>query len=364
MKRLLALICAGSLCLSFTACGSKKDEAEKETEGKYQDLIEMLEDEDYEDAMEYIRDLADFEQTEPETTIPTFSMDGATIVIPGANTEDAENSPLLPYLMGTWQKGGATAGNMFMTGSLVIQGNISSGDYENVIGEYTSGFDSYTFRENGTCIFGDTQLSWEPYSCTDNSLNVRVYQDDVLCYAADLTLDNGEYCLQVSETSDGFGYMVLDDTLFNPDHYNTITVDGTNWQEYFEFTHQDSYSSNSFGEATGLSVAYRFTLKPEHFNKISKLACVNGALELDYTNDAYNITVDYATQSYTIGEKSDTQFIATVGGNDSTYTLGLGGTDSAFYGVTYASGTVFDNIIMYPTDMQVVRLQVTLYMPK
>ncbi len=110
MKKIVAFFSAVLLCLSFTSCaGEINSKAENEYE-KYEDLFDLLEEGDFEEALYYVAELGDidlekFGETPVSPEVEVIEKPGGTLMKP-SQSESADDQPqyeLVDITLDNWQ---------------------------------------------------------------------------------------------------------------------------------------------------------------------------------------------------------------------------------------------------------------------
>ncbi len=332
MKRIGALFLAGALCLSLAACSSA---------GKYDDLIQMLEDGNYSGAIDYIEEL--------EGSNSGDLLIGGDLVIDGDAADnndqnaDPETETLLQAMSGDWICTEATE------------------DYPQAV----------TFRADGTCSIDSTEMTWKQggtsYFRADSVLALTIREGETDCYTMDvIQADSGElafklYCLQ--QQSSGFGTVSLSGPNYIAKNaYDMVDLTTDNWQEYFEWTEETTSETNAFGDLSYLATTYRLTLKQEYYDRLSKYAKATGAAEISYTHHISYVTVDKENKAYTIGALMHT------GTGDSNVTDMV--KNDKYCGFSYSDCMVHnlddpnETFCYHPVDTSLERIRGTLHLLK
>ena len=267
MKRIAALLLAGLLCVSMTACGET---------GKYDELIGMLEDGDYSAAIGYIQDLQ--------------GNNMGNLILGGEVVEDKptelteEQQTLLKSLYGDWVCAKETEGHP----------------------------KSVTFHANETCAIDGKEMTWKRSTRTFmyGKLTLDILDAGKEVYTADVRRsDNGElafFLYKHEYKSDSLSSITLSSPAYiSATAYEAVTITMDNWQEYFQWTEETSHGTNGFGELSSMSTYYRLSLKQEYFDRLSDYETHTGTAEISYTSRTYQVTVDRQNNTYTMGVLKD-----------------------------------------------------------
>lgn len=128
-----------------------------------------------------------------------------------------------------------------------------------------------------------------------------------------------------------------------------ITLD--NWQEYFEIVERDKVIKNAFDEITDVVRVWDIVLK-DGFEMVEYDTSI--AIEYSTIYERRYYEIDKENGTLTIGERSeDRKFSDSSTGKISRREKELTGTVS-----------LSDKILTFPTDLQIVRIQGTLYIVK
>ena len=326
MKRIAALVLAGILCVSMTACGGNDE---------YDELIQMLEDGDYSAAIDYIEGLQD-----------DYLGD---LIVNGEIDEDkpdeltAEQQALLNVLFDDW---------------------VCVSEKEN----YPK---NVTFRNDGTCSVDGKELVWKKsnYAFMYGLLSLDIIDGDKRSYTADISqADNGELAFHLYKLDrDGSSSSVVmgGSTYISANNYETIEITMDNWQKYFEWTNETTYGTNGFGELSSMSTYYRLTLKQEYFNRLSDYMSHTGTAEISYTSRTYQVTVNTQNNTYTMGglihdfgKYGDTSNVINLQENDKY--CGFSYSDCMIHSLDKPSET----FCYHPDNPTLKRIQGTIYLLK
>ncbi len=266
MKRIVAILLAGILCVSMTACGGN---------GDYDELIQMLEDGDYSAAIDYIEDLQG-------NSLGDLIVDG----------EIDKDNP-----------------DEFTT----AQQELLQALYDEYIciKEMEGYPKTVTFRNDGTCSIDGKELAWgkSNYAFMYGLLSLDIIDGDKRSYTADISQsDNGELAFRLYklEREDNSASAIMGGpTYVSANNYDTVVITMDNWQEYFQWSEETSYSTNGFGELSSMSTYYRLSLKQEYFDRLSQYVTHTGTAEISYTSRTYQVTVDRQNNTYTMGVLKD-----------------------------------------------------------
>ena len=254
-KRIIALALVCVMCLCLFACSSK----EADLYNKYRDIIDALEEEDYQSAYLAMVELSNKGETDEN----------------GEETKDPEIEALKASAVGTW----------IPTLSSVEQ-------YQSV---------SFEITEEGKFIMGDETYPLEVVHESKNNISYRTKDCDTRIYAISISVeDNGALRVSLGKYNDdqnssshiGFYYL--------ESQYTKIELTAENSDEYFEDLPEYIVADqNSFGETTSFRVNRDKVVKEsvgEVNDELSKVA-----LEYSYVSTDYNYTADIANETYELG---------------------------------------------------------------
>ncbi len=313
-KRIIALALICVMCLGLFACSSK----EADLYNKYKDIIDALEEEDYQSAYLAMVELANKGETDEN----------------GEETKDPEIEELKASAVGTW----------IPTLSSVEQ-------YQSV---------SFELTEDGNFVMGDETYPLEVSYEDKNSISYRAKDGDTRVYSISISVeDNGELRVSLSKyqdenSSSHIGYYYLES------QYTKIELTAENFDEYFEdLPEYVETSENSFGEITSFNV-YRDKVVKESVgevnNELSKVA-----LEYSYVSTNYKYTADVANGTYELGEESE--YSEPSEDTSTTEMSNWNGPDDDRYGFCFSSmyiGSEEGNVYVR-SDFGIVRIQGTIY---
>ena len=317
-KRIIALALVCVMCLCLFACSSK----EADLYNKYKDIIDALEEEDYQSAYLAMVELANKAETDengdttPETTDPAIEAFQASLV-------------------GNWIP---RAGDADEFGAV-----------------------SFEITADGKLVMGDETYPLEVEYEYADSVDYNINDGDTKLYSLDIYIDEDDaYCASFSKYDEEEGYYEGIGTYYLESQYIKVELTADNFSDYFEESEEYVVlNENSFGETTSFWVNRDMMLKSEYGKVNSELSHV--ALEYSYTSKPYEYTADIENATHEIG--------AEVEGYDpeegtSVVTLGnYCGENNDRYGFDYISYYMSNNegTVWIYSDFGIVRIQGTIY---
>ena len=236
MKRILALILCGVLCLGLCACGGSGGSSR----GEHDRLLAMLDEHDYQGAVNYINNLAyDYAQE---------------------NKGDADTQQYVytAALTGEW-----------------VAYNVEEGVTVPKV----------EFKEDGTCTIGENEYLWEVMSegKTNLSINILNGAEQVHSFSLGKNVDNGNITGNSSN-------IVKDKYInfYNPAHYEVVEITLDNFEDYFAEKAYYSFGANDFGETNSIYANRCWILKEDLY---ARLWTSQSDVAVEYT---YNMGNQYA----------------------------------------------------------------------
>lgn len=313
MRKVVSVGLAVILCVSLMACGGGKETSEHE------ELLQMLENGQYESAHSYIDNLKRQDAEEDK--------------------EEEKKDSALAELYGEWLLKMAA-------------------DEETVI-------ESVEFKEDNTCKVGDEDYKWRVNYENDLSVSIYITDKEAQIYTVYMTIENREKYLSLGK--------ILNETTGETEHlgqyrktadYDKLEITADNFAEYFELVDVVEFTKDSFGDVSGLSYSQYVMIKEEYLDKVSDLS--NVVVELDFTYGEKPITVDLANQTYTLGTDYK---LSTYDHESITGRFYLSTEDGVPVNFQLNNSTCFYSssnsaVCNYRTDMQVLRIEGALYLMK
>lgn len=281
MKKLFIIL----LCLcTLTACG-KND---------YEELITMLDEGKYTEAVDYINKLA-YEDAKDNGTV------------------DSKNGHI-EYLYGAWEYSGSS--NDATTYDIII-------------------------NNNGTCTINGTEYLWTINNENDTYLSIDILEGASKAYRFELSYnkDNpfhqGYFSFYNESTTgyDGLGFYR------NRDHYEIIELTTDNWIDYFELATEVKFHKDAFGETSSCSYTEYYKLKDEYADRLnSNYNYSKIAYELMYENGRMMVNYDLDKETFELVEFviSESHPDGNTTGTMSTYSYN---SNENYYGFNVMSGT-------------------------
>lgn len=128
-----------------------------------------------------------------------------------------------------------------------------------------------------------------------------------------------------------------------------ITLD--NWQDYFEIVERDDVRKNAFDEITDVNKGWYIVLK-DGFEMVEYDTSI--AIEYSAIDERRYYEIDKENGTLTIGERSE----------DRKFSYSSTGKISRREEKLTCTASLSDKILTFPTDLQIVRIQGTLYIVK
>lgn len=298
------------LCLLLSTCGNKS--------GEYDELLAMLENGEYQSAHYYIDSLQRKEIEE------------------GKSDEKKESQISLAY--GEWTL---------------------SSDYGN-----DDAFETVSFDEDGTCKIGKDTLKWRMTDEQDTYINIDVTEGETKKYRVGLNTGNKEISLSLSQYEGEDGMTRSVGEYKNLDFYEAVEITAENWDEYFEIVDEGKFGENAFGEVESFNYYQYLSLKEEYVGKFSN-SLSKLAMELDFTYGKKGCEVDLANKKYTL---TDSYEVDTYDYESSIYQFNYSNHEDEVYYRTTLMSSYFNKdencLSGFKTDMEVVRVQGTIYLLK
>lgn len=313
-KRIIALALVCVMCLCLFACSSK----EADLYYKYQDIIDALEEEDYQSAYLAMVELANKGETDEN----------------GEETKDPEIEALKESAVGTWIPSiYAVEENEAVFFDITKNGNFVMGDVNYPLEVNYESKDSITYD----AMDGETKI-----------YRIGIYKEENGMFRTTL----GKY--NEDNSTEGLG------TYYLESQFTKIELTADNFDEYFEDVPEYiETSENSFGEVTSFSVYFDKALKEEYGVVNTDLSQV--ALEYSYVYQYYDYTADIAAGTYQFGDVSEGDEPY-----DSTSTTSMSnwhGPEDDRYGFTFGSLYISgeEGRQSVNSDFNIVRIQGTIY---
>lgn len=329
MKRIIALLLAAFMLLTLVSCGKeeKKESRKEKLYKKYADIIECLEDQNYQQAITLIDKLARGES-------------------PDGDGDDGEDEP--SEEVKTWSG--------YLVGDWIADGYAKE-----------SGYTGHSFREDGTCTVNGEEYTWEMLEDNISSTHAyaNVLRDGTKKYQVSLGLDEDtdRRSMSLLVANESGGMSGTNGCFYHLGQYSAIELTVDNWQDYFEWKEYTSTDENSFGEVTTFSVSHCLRLKEEYLPVNQYISDV--AVEFTYVSRCYEVEVDLSTMTYkTVGEEhnsTDPQTNTTkmgtlyTDGEANGYGVGMGG--FSVYGLTESNV----DTCWITSDIELVRIKGVIY---
>lgn len=330
MKKWIALLLAAVMCFSFVACGGGNADNNtsdtpyqdngKDAKDKYADLITMLDEGRYADAMMEIARMADEAAGNVET--PT-----------DADTAKQETAELLKD---TWMQTYAPDGNKT----------------------------EITFPSGGTCQIDGTTYPMvaEDYFSADN----RAYQVGSEYRVNVYAEEKGGWRLDLSHSTDQMNWTTVGQYLRLED-FDVVELTMDNISQYFEYVEVPNFKLNAFNESEGFTLTGIYTLKEEYTNKLMD-SLSNVAVGYVRTLLTVSFTYDPAAQTYAVGDTVKVQGSSDQVEKCHVFSVSMPSFDRRYYGFIVGSGGNSyghdDQLSNFPAPPELQRIVGTLYLYK
>ena len=314
MKKIIAFVLVVVMCLAITACGNSR----------YQDLIDALDDKDYEQAYAEL--------------IKLYQEDKENGDLWGDDEEEAD--PEVEAFK-------ARANGEWMPDPYYVESN---------------GLASLTLNEDSTAKYGDKTYSWEFEYAYSDSASIILKDGETEAYEIYLNINsNGLINISFSKVT-GEGTSSHLGNLYKTSDYTAIEITAENFFDYFELKEVSSISKDAFGEPTSIYVSRYYVFKEECGKVNGDLS--NVAVEYSYRSQDVMISADLTTGEYHLGEVVSYNAES----EPRTNTTSMGNLyiseDNNPYGMSFDSYGIYEfpvyEAYMY-TDFAIVRLAGTIY---
>ena len=317
MKRVITLLLAGALSLSLCACGAGVPE-------KYQDVIDNLENGNYQGAIDLIETI---EQQDLATS-------------PTAQALTPEQTTWKTDAVGTW-----------------------SPDQE----ASQEGHTGIVIKDDGTCTVDGKAYAWKVGEA--GKTNVRIEMRDgakKICYLQiAVSVDYGYKRATLFTYMDEQSAQSAKGSYYRDEDYTVVEITNDNWQEYFELKEVLSTKKNAFDEIDQFCGTTYFRLKDSYGTVNSELSTC--AMEHKSVSTCQDITVNLIDMSYVpVGRVRNTA--------ENNETEELSAAEDAegarYYGCSVGGFVAYDvnknatDTVWRPMDIEILRVQGTLYIVK
>ncbi len=352
-SKLIAMLMAVVMLFGLTACGGGSGEdpiAPVSLEEKYSDIISMLEREQYDSALSYIREMRDKAQMEANkdnvdaaakdlvaefageyvlncvsayetTTLRTILINAdMTLTIEGVTypmsivTEKGDTEPHIEYQV---VNADGSESKKYLYPSVTEAGlhtimiyenyfrkdemeSLAKKELETIAGEYQSYRDEtlITIQNDFTAVIDGTTYPIE-YTYDTYGKRIRFYAMGYSRYDG-----GGDTYTELDVRYDDKGFASLWFDYNRNDQLEFVEITAENFYDYFEFRdwELDSTDENAFGEIADMRIVHYIALKPEYTEKYyslrSKVAAEISTTSVSYGNS--EITVDIASREVSI----------------------------------------------------------------
>lgn len=243
MKRLLAFILCGVLCLGLCACGSSGGSSR----GEHDRLLEMLDEHEYQAAVNYINNLAyEYAQENKDPNEDEFVYTAA--------------------LIGEW-----------------IAYDVKEGVTVPKV----------EFKDDGTCLIGENEYLWEVMDESKTHISINILNGAEQVHSLSLSKNTTNGTINANSSN-----IVKDKHInfYNPAHYEVVEITVDNWDDYFDNVDYYTFSTNSFGEVTDIYANSQWKLKETYYNRLW-VGMTDIAVEYSYMNGKQPATWDLAAKT-------------------------------------------------------------------
>ena len=269
MKKCLAFLMALVLCVLLCSCGA----------GEHQDLLDLLDEGRYSEAVDYINQLAKDE-----------AQNGGNGGNHGGSEEKSSAPhPLEKLPMGKWEAAYREREDQVIKNA--------------------------EFLENGKCILDGKEYLWEANSesnaYNESQFSVHILDGATKVYRASFYKNkNGgndlSYAISNIYSLNEEGHTDKSiGTFIKPGDFEKIAITPENLFTYFEITEEFvEFSENKFGEATNVSVSQYLKLKQEYYDKLFTIDSRSEvSVEFQYDYACYKGNIDLENRTFSYGEK-------------------------------------------------------------
>lgn len=258
MKKFLAFALVVVMCLSITACASKKEKLYD----KYEKLIEALEDEDFEGAMKEVIELYEKAEDETDDNIWGNGGIGNGDGDDGEDEVDPEVEAMKAALPGEW--------------------------IPTIYYAEEEGCTAFVLNEDGTTTINGEDYTWEISNMSSSYGSINVNSGDTKVYSLEISkYEDGSYGINIYEPVDEYSSTHIG-RFYRAADYTKLEITKDNWDDYFEIIERSYVNKNDFGELTSITVDFDIVLK-EKYGK------VNGELSKTVIEYSYkDILVKYS----------------------------------------------------------------------
>lgn len=345
MKKIISMLLVVVMCLGICACASEEEKLYE----KYEDIIEALEDEDYEDAVEEIYKLYEKSDAKEEenkeekkaadkykkgiygTWYAQIDSEYVAVEIEKKSAKVGEEKYKVEEVSSTangleinLMKDDAAVYNISFyeaegTLSVYVSDNstewisslMSSADYESMEAENEAKREVFygdwyvkvddelttlTFNKDSVTVFG-TEYTWVTDYIGETSLDIFVMDGETKKYELCFSEESGSINEFYGDGDYDTSYM---GSIYSGSVYTVYEINKDNWTEYFELKEYVTIGKDSFGDPDEMTVTKALVLKDTYGEVNSNLSSV--AIEYTKVYDYYTITSDVNAGTYTVGE--------------------------------------------------------------
>lgn len=346
MKRFIIILLAISVCISVCACDDDDSDSQSDKYRKYRkydDILDYLEDGNYQDAIDLIESMAEEVSDSSDLTSDTLSSTISNDIAFGDEISDVSEEPLLTPDQISWK---SNAIGVWIP--------------DKYVDEKHTGF---TINEDGTCIVDGGNYTWEIGGASENSAQIIVYDGEDVVYRMHISNNGVHDYKQASLTiCEGDNSQFTGGSYYRSDEYTVFEITNENWQEYFELKEELGVSKNAFDEICDFRGITYLSLKEKYRNINTSLS--SGAVEYQGVSTCQDITVDVDNMTYTpSGDVKNTSDF-----NNANKLDVYGSGEDTNFGTTIGSFWAHDidknptTTVWRPLDIEILRIQGTIYL--
>ena len=328
MKRAIVFFLVVSMGLSLCACGQYN------TYEKYQEIIDNLENGNYQNAIDLIQNMADSNNSISNTESNTDSGTSSEPTLSPAQIAWQTNA------IGTW-----------------IPDKRATED----------GHTGFSIKDDGTCVVDDKDYTWNIGVASEKSAQLEVFdgQKQVYVLMISVSAEYGYKRATLGICTDKHNFNSTNGAYYRNEDYTVVDITNDNWQDYFEVKEVLFTKKNAFGEINEFWGYTYFRLKDTYSTINPTLS--SGGTEYQYVSTCQDITVDLDNMTYVpVGKVRNTADR----NNTMEWRLSTDSNSAEYYGVSIGSFFVYDvdkeltDTAWRPTNIQILRTQGTLYIVK
>lgn len=319
MKRIITLFLVAALSLSLCACGASVPK-------KYQDVIDNLENGNYQAAIDLIETME--------------QQDLATAATAPENALTPEQIAWKTDAVGTWSPNQEAS---------------------------QEGHTGIVIKNDGTCTVDGKAYTWKVGEAGKTNVRIEICEGaKKICYLQiAVSVDYGYKRAVLFTYVDEHSAQSAKGCYYRDEDYTVVEITNDNWQEYFELKEVLTTKKNAFDEIDQFSGTTYFRLKESYGTVNSELSTC--AMEHKSVSTCQDITVNLIDMSYApvgrvrnTAENNETEELST--------TTDAEGVD--YYGCSVGGFVAYDvnknptDTVWRPMDIEILRVQGSLYIVK